>query len=223
MKYLEFLNELKSYQDPAFAEFQKKLIPTKQKILGIRVPVMRTIAKRYRDRLEEIFEFPDDVFEVTFIKLTVLSLQPYDIFVERLERAVGSIDNWATCDSFKAKCIQKNREAFLAVLADLFEIGGEFYERYVLVVLLSEYVEERYLPILFAYLENADKSLYYVHMAAAWLTAEILIKSYENGIRFLQSGGLDVKTRNKAIQKAIESYRLTKEQKETLRSLKIKK
>ena len=223
MKYLEFLNELKSYQDPAFADFQKKLIPTKQKILGIRVPVMRTIAKRYRDRLEEIFEFPDEIFEVTFIKLTILSLQPYDTFVESLERAVGLIDNWATCDSFKAKCIRNNKEEFLPVLAHLFAIGGEFYERYVLVVLLSEYVEERYLPLLFAYLENADKSFYYVHMAAAWLTAEILIKSYENGIRFLQNGGLDVKTRNKAIQKAIESYRLTKEQKETLRSLKIKK
>ena len=222
MKYSEFIEELKKHCEPAFAAFQRKLIPTKQEIWGIRVPVMRSLAKKYQDFCEEIFSFPDDVFEVTFIKLTVLSMQPFDRFVSKLDKAVGLIDNWATCDSFKGKSIRNRKEEFFPVLADLFSRGGEFYERYVLVVLLSEYVEEKYTPLLFAYLENADKSLYYVHMAAAWLTAEILVKNYETGLAFLKQGVLDKKTHNKAIQKAVESYRLTKERKEYLRSLKIK-
>ena len=112
---------------------------------------------------------------------------------------------------------------FLPVLERIFSHGGEFFERYALITLLSEYIEEDYLLIIESYITRADTKSYYIHMAVAWLTAEILVKHYEYGVRLLKKGVLDIKTHNKAIQKATESYRLTNERKAYLRSLKIKK
>ena len=107
-------------------------------------------------------------------------------------------------------------------MEEIFQSGGEYGERYVLVTLLSYYVEDNYLPMLRTYMYRANTNLYYIHMAVAWLLAEILIKHYDFGLQTLQAKELDAKTHNKAIQKGIESYRITQLQKEQLRSLKIK-
>ena len=130
------------------------------------------------------------------------------------------MDNWATCDMFKAKCISRHKEEFLPILQQIFTHGGEYFERYVLVTLLSVYIDEPYYPTIENCLKKADMEKYYVHMAAAWLTAEILIKRYEYGLALLDKNILPTKTHNKAIQKARESFRLTKEQKDYLKSLK---
>ena len=222
MTYTEFLNELNAYKEQSFAEFQKKLISTKQTILGVRTPIMRRIAKKHVKELDEIFDFPNEYFEVTFIKLCLVSALPYEEFVKRIDVCVSWIDNWATCDCFKANCLKTKKEQFLSVLEKLFSKGGEFDQRYVLVTLLYEYIDEPYFFNILDYIQRSDTRLYYVRMAVAWLTAEILIKRYDFGLHILQSKILDVQTHNKSIQKAIESYRLTNEQKEYLRSLKIK-
>lgn len=222
MTYLELIEKLNAEKEEKFACFQRKLIPTKQTILGVRTPIMRKIAKSYTGQVETLLSFPDEYFEVTFIKLAVVSVLPYEQFIMYLEECVDRIDNWATCDCFKGKCILKRKDEFLPVLQKLFEKGGEYAKRYVLVTLLYAYVEEKYLPVIERFIKRTDMDAYYVHMAVAWLTAEILVKHYEFGVALLQKGFLPVKTHNKAIQKAIESYRLTNEQKEYLRSLKIK-
>ncbi len=223
MTYSEFLNVLNENAEGQFADFQKKLIPTKYVILGVRTPTMRKIAKSYKDRTKEVLSFPNEYYETVFIKLALIVELPYEKFTGDVQYAVSLMDNWALCDCFKAQCIKKHKEDFLSVLEKLFKIGGEFYERYVLVMLLTYYVEdEKYLPIIESYMQRANLSKYYVYMAVAWLTAEILIKHYDAGLRILKSGIFDSKTHNKSIQKAIESYRLTNEQKRTLRSLKIK-
>lgn len=223
MKYSEFLNRLRSVAEPDFAAFQRRLIFTKREVLGVRTPILRKMAKECADELDDLLSFPDDYYETVFIKLTAVSLLPYERFVEKVRYCVDLMDNWGLCDSFKAKCITKNKESFLPVLDDIFAQRTEFSQRYVLVVLLAEYVEEKYRVTLEKYIFSADCEPYYVHMAVAWLTAEILIKDYVFGLQILESGKLPIKTHNKAIQKAIESYRLTEKQKEYLRSLKIKR
>lgn len=225
MKYLQLLEKLNENKEAAFAAFQKRLIPTKQTILGVRTPCMRKIAKETlaTTKIEAIMDYPDEYFEVTFIKLAAVSSLGYDVFVQYVEKCVSLIDNWATCDCFKSKRIAKHREEFLPVLERIFKRGGEYDERYVLVTLLDAYVDEQYLPILRSYLQRANTNAYYIHMAAAWLTAEILVKRYDFGTSILKEKLLDIKTHNKAIQKARESYRLTKEQKEFLHSLKIER
>ena len=222
MTYSKLLEKLNASKEETFADFQRRLIPTRQKILGVRTPTLRKIAKAYTGDIDDLLAFPDEFYEVTFVKLTVVSALDYERFSQYVERCVGLIDNWATCDCFKAKCLRKHKEEFLPVLEKLFSNGGEFYQRYVLVVLLSEYVEERYLPVLETYIRRADTKPYYVHMAVAWLTAEILVKHYDFGIGLLQKRILDGKTHDKAVQKAIESYRIDEKPKEYLRSLKIK-
>lgn len=222
MKYSDLINELQDFAEVDFAKFQRRLIPTKQKIIGVRTPIMRRIAKKYAVEIDKLLCFPNEYYEVTFIKLTAVSLLPYEKFAEKVESCVSFIDNWAACDCFKAKCIQKNQDAFLPVIEKIFLKGGEFEQRYALVTLLSFYVEEKYLQCIESYILQADTKPYYVHMAVAWLTAEILVKYFDFGVQLLKKGILQRKTHNKSIQKAIESYRLTNEQKEFLRSLKIK-
>lgn len=222
MTYSEFLDILHTQAEQEFAEFQKRLIPTNRKILGVRTPIMRKLAKTYLPCLDDLLSFPDEYYETVFIKLTAVSLLPYKSFVEKLPYCVSLMDNWALCDCFKAKCIKTNKKDFLDVLDKLFHQNTEFAQRYVLVVLLSEYIEKEYSPILEKYIFSADTAPYYIHMAIAWLTAEILVKDFDFGLQILQKRRLPAKTHNKSIQKAIESYRLTKQQKEYLRSLKIK-
>jgi len=222
MTYSNLLKILNDYKEDAFANFQRKLIFTKAKILGVRTPVMRKIAKENEWNVEELLAFSDEYFEVIFIKLAVVSSLPYEEFVRCVEKCVSLIDNWACCDCFKAKCIEKHKEEFLPVLIRLFKNGGEFSVRFVLVTLLTFYVEEKYLPFVREYIAQTNPSAYYVHMALAWLTAEILVKYYDYGVSLLKENLLTKRTHNKAIQKATESFRLTKQQKEYLRSLKIK-
>ncbi len=108
-------------------------------------------------------------------------------------------------------------------MEELFQTGGEYFERYVLVALLADYAQAEYMPLLREYIYRADVSKYYVRTAVAWLVAEILIKCYDEGIKILREGKLLPKTHDMAIRKAIESYRITEEKKEFLRSLKIEK
>jgi 3-methyladenine DNA glycosylase AlkD len=220
MTYSEFIEKITPFAEEGFAKFQRKLILTDRKILGIRTPIMRKIAKECIENLEDLFSFPDEYYEVVFIKLTAVSMLPYERFLAYLERSVGLMDNWALCDSFKVKGIKKHKQEFLSVLDKLFNNGGEYFQRYVLVVFLTEYVETQYLPLIKSYVKRADTNAYYVHMAVAWLVAEILVKEYEYGIKLLSEGLLPAKTHNKAIQKAIESYRIDSDTKKYLRTLK---
>ncbi len=222
MTYSEFIDKITPYAEKEFAAFQKRLIFTNRAILGIRTPVLRKLAKEYAEDIEEIFGYPNEYYEVVFIKLTIVSLLPYEKFLQYLPQCVSLIDNWALCDCFKGKYIAKHKEEFLPVLEKLFIEGKEFYVRYVLVVLLAHYLTPKYIPIVKEYIRRTNAGPYYIHMSAAWLVAEMLIKAYDDGVSLLKEGILPPKTHDKAIQKAIESYRLTTEQKEFLRSLKIK-
>lgn len=222
MTYLQFLEILSSYAEAEFAAFQNRLIFTKYRILGVRTPTLRKLAKQYAKDFDAILSFPDEYYEVVFIKLAMISALSYDEYLKYLDYGVSLMDNWALCDTFKAKCIARHKEEFLLVLRQLFRRGGEYEQRYPLVVLLFAYVEEKYLSEIVEFVKQANTDYYYVHMAVAWLIAEILIKQYSFGVTLLQTSVVDSKTHNKAIQKGIESDRLTTEQKEFLRSLKIK-
>lgn len=222
MTYSEFIERIVPFAEEDFARFQKKLIFTNRKILGIRTPILRKLAQEFKENIEDLLSFPDEYYETVFITLTAVSLLPYKRFLLYLERCIRLMDNWALCDSFRSKAIKQNKEDFIKILDKLFNRGGEYFERYVFVIFLTEYIEVKYLPKIKSYMQRAHMEYYYVHMAVAWLMAEILVKEYDEGVRLLEEGFLPVKTHNKAIQKAIESYRLTKEEKDYLRSLKIK-
>ena len=222
MTYESFLKELESYAEEKFAQFQKRLIFSSYKILGVRTPILRKIAKKYLPQIQTLMTFPNEYYEVVFIKLCAVSLLPYENFLIFLDGCVGLIDNWALCDSFKPKYLTNNKKLFLKELERIFLHGGEFYERFVLVMLLNYYVEEEYADIIKMYVQRADMQKYYVHMAVAWLVAEICVKLPNLGEEILKDKLLPTKTRNKAIQKARESFRVNKVYKERLNTLKMK-
>lgn len=224
--YEEFLAELKCFADENYRAFHKKLLHNdKINVLGVRVPQLRKLAKKYKLHVEEIISFPDDFYEVTFVKLSAVSLLKYEDFIKYVDKCVPLIDNWATCDCFAPKCIQAHRDEFLPKILNYIKVDGEFYQRFALTTFLHFYVEEKYLGVLSDVIRNANTGYYYVHMAAAWLIAEMLVKYFDQGVKFLSENlsekFLDKKTHNKAIQKACESFRLTQQQKIYLKGIKL--
>ncbi|MGN0806179.1 MAG: DNA alkylation repair protein [Candidatus Coproplasma sp.] len=218
--YEELLAELKGVSDSGYAAFQSRLLNNPDIcVLGVRTPVLRSLAKKYSPHFNELFTLPDEYYEVTFLKLITASHLPYDEFIKVVDGCVEIIDNWATCDCFKADCIKRHKAEFLPFVKAYLGVNREFYQRYALVTLLHFYVEEEYLNLIFESVEGADTNYYYVHMAAAWLIAEVLIKHYDKGVEYLKADRLDKKTHNKAIAKACESFRLTQEQKRELKGL----
>lgn len=231
MLYKELLAELESFADDGYRDFHKRLLKNENiRVLGVRVPQMRKIAKSLVGNVDELLSFPDEYYEVTFIKLTAVSLLKWEEFIKYVSRCVPLIDNWATCDCFAPKCIEKHKEEFLPYIYTFFAEEQEFYQRFALTTLLHFYVEEKYYDKILQLITEAETDeYYYVHMAAAWLLAELIIKFYDQTVEFLKATieasrkGLEVdkKTHNKAIQKACESFRLTAEQKTYLKGLKL--
>lgn len=220
MPYRELLAELEGYADENYKVFHKKLLKNDGvNVIGVRVPQLRKIAKEYKGRVDELFTYPDEFYEITFVKLTAVSLLGYEEFLKYADKCVPLIDNWATCDCFVPKCIKNHREDFLPYIKKYLAVDGEFFQRFALTTLLHFYVEREYLQIIFSLSEKCNTDYYYVHMAVAWLIAEALVKFYDDAKEFLLKYSLDEKTHNKAIQKAVESYRLTQDKKNYLKGI----
>ena len=222
MHYHEFLEEIKLYAKEEYKCFHKKLLKDEKiEVLGVKVPDLRKLAKKYGGDIEWLLSLPDEYYEVTFIKLVAVASLDYPQFIKYVDRCVPLIDNWASCDSaFDAKCIAKHREEFLPFVRKYIATNGEFYQRYALVTLLKYYAEDSYTEVIFPLVEKCDTSKFYVHMAAAWLISEMLVKCYPQTSSFLLENSLDKKTHNKAIQKACESFRISNDRKNYLKGIK---
>ena len=221
MQYRQLLQLINENVDPTYREFQKRLLKNDSiNLLGVRIPVLRKIAKQFKDDIDNLLSFPNENYETVFIKLTAVSKLDYDGLIKYIDYCVSLIDNWATCDCFAPKCISKNKNQFLQYIEKYINCDSEFCQRFALTTLLHFYVEDEYLQTIFNVIEKAKtEKYYYVHMAASWLIAEVLIKFFDSGVLFLRSGAVDAKTNNKSIQKANESFRLSKEQKNFLKEI----
>lgn len=222
MQYQQLLATLEENADTNYRDFHKRLLKNDSiNVIGVRIPILRKIAKQFKGDVDNLLSFPDEYYEVTFIKLTAVSCLKYEEFIRYIDVCVPLIDNWATCDCFTPKCIEKHKVDFLPYIRKYLSYDGEFYQRFALTTLLHFYVEENFIDEIFEAIKKADlEKYYYVHMAAAWLIAEVLVKYYDSGVKFLQLNQIIAKTHNKAIQKANESFRLSEEQKNFLKEIK---
>ena len=217
-------------KDENYRRFHAKLIPDIpiDNIIGVRTPVLRKYAKEVAKLPEaNIFleSLPHIYYEENNLHGALLSLlYPKDIiaFMEQLERFLPYVDNWATCDLLAVRTVKNHLNSYIKKIDRWLESEHIYTIRFGINMLMRYYLEEEFkleYPGKVAAIRSEE---YYVNMARAWYFATALAKKYDQVLPFLEEQKMDVWTHNKTIQKAIESYRITPEQKEYLRTLKIR-
>lgn len=216
--------ELFSNQDLEYKAFHSKLVPTvnPDKIIGVRIPILRKIAKSITN---ERVDFPVEYYEEIMVKGFLIGYKKYDIDerLKVLSDFVPLIDNWAVCDCVCStlKFTEKNRQAVWDFLMQYID-GTEYEVRFLVVMLINYYLVDEYIDRVNNILQSIDREEYYINMAVAWALSVAFVK-YENAVmEIFENKTLSVWVHNKAIQKTCESFRVSKETKSYLRTLKIK-
>lgn len=225
-KIIERLFEL---QDLGYKEFHCKLVPTMNAdtVIGVRTPELRKYAKELA-KDSSISQFlnslPHKYYEENNLHGFIIEkIKDYDECIEQVEKFLPYIDNWATCDLMSPKIFKKHLPELLVKIKEWVSSDHTYTIRFGIEMLMSFYLDEAF-EIQYLDMVAAVKSEeYYVNMMIAWFFATALAKQYEATIPYIENQRLDVWTHNKAIQKAVESRRISDEQKKYLRSLKIKK
>lgn len=220
------LDELKSLAEDDYKAFNSRIIPTKQKTLGIRVPILRKIAKRIakKEAIEFIQLDKQNIYEMILLEGMVLSYmeKSFKEILPLTESFLKKVDNWAQIDSTVCdfKGIVKEKEDVLRIVKRWLKSDKEFIVRAGLIILLAHYVKKENLKMIFNLSQSVKHTGYYVHMGNAWLISVCMAKFPAETIIFFKNNTLDKKTQNKAIQKSRESYRVSKEHKVLINQLK---
>ena len=224
----EIINNLNSLSDSKYRDFQIKLIPgkTSDQMIGVRTPDLRSYAKELSKR-DDISEFlnnlPHKYFDENQLHAFVISLmKDYDKCMCEVERFLPYVDNWATCDQMSPKIFKKNKEKLLEKIRDWIVSDKTYTIRFGIKMLMEHFLDDDFdlqYPDMVASVRSEE---YYVNMMIAWYFATALAKQYDSILPYIEEKRLDTWTHNKAIQKSIESYRITDDQKSYLRSLKQK-
>lgn len=216
-------------QDTGYRDFHARLFPTveKEKIIGIRTPILRKFAKEFgKTERSEMFlkVLPHQYYEENNLHgLLIEQIRDYDKCLKELERFLPYIDNWATCDLLALHMMKKHRDIFIREIYRWMESDKPYIIRFGISMLMRHYLDEGFKPEYPEKVAAIRSEEYYVNMMRAWYFATALAKQYEKILPFLEEQRMDIWTHNKTIQKSIESYRITQEQKNHLRTLRIKK
>lgn len=221
----EVLQRLFTLQDSKYKDFQAKLMPTvnQESIIGVRTPLLRKLAKEFAKR-EEIGAFLDTLphhyyDENNLHGFLLCEDRDFARVVERLDAFLPYVDNWATCDLMSPKVFKRHRDELLPHIKRWIRSDAAYTVRFGIEMLQSHYLDDDFLP---EYLSLAvvESEEYYVNMMVAWFFATALAKQYDAAVVYLEQNCLPQWTHNKTIQKAVESYRISDEQKAYLRTLK---
>lgn len=212
--------------DAKYKEFHSGLCPNTNNIVGVRVPVLRNYAKELAkgDFRSYLANAKDEYYEEVMLQGMVIGLAKMEL-EERLEYIINfvpKIDNWAICDVFCAglKFVNKNKEEVWKFLGQYLKSNKEFELRFGIVMLLDFYITEEYIDRVLRILNKTKHEGYYVKMAVAWAISICYIKFPKETLKLLQENSLDDFTYNKALQKIIESYRVSEEDKKMIRKMK---
>ena len=225
----KILEEIILNTDTEYKDFQAKLIPNINNILGLRGPIAKSIAKRYANtKIGEEFlnTLPHTYYDENLVHGYMLGFLKCDnqALKKYIESFLPYVDNWAVCDSMVCGLIGyfKDTELVSSHIFNCLNSNNAYTVRFGLVSLLSYYVNDIYIDRIIEETLKIKSEEYYVKMAVAWLYSVCLVKQYEKTVKVIESKFLDKWIHNKAIQKSIESFRITDTQKEYLRTLKIK-
>lgn len=223
----EIKDALFALQDTAYRDFQTKLIPGLESgsMIGVRTPELRKLAKQMakRDEIGEFLEvFPHTYFDENQLHAFILSeRKDFEQCVEEVERFLPFVDNWATCDQMSPKVFKKHRPELLPYINKWIASDKTYTVRFGIGMLMEHFLDDDFDPSYPEMVSGIRSEEYYVNMMIAWYFATALAKQYEAVLPYLEENRLAPWTHNKTIQKAVESYRITPEQKGYLKGLKV--
>ena len=217
--------ELLARQDIKYKEFHSNLCPGIYNIIGVRVPIVRKYAKELVKNysIKEILkQIDNEYYEEIMLQGMIIGLDKnnFSEVKQEIEQFIPKINNWAICDTFCAglKITKKHKKEMWKIIQKYLKSKKEFEIRFAIVMILDYYIEEEYLQQNFEIFEKVKNEGYYAQMAVAWVISECLVKYYNETIKYLQNCKLNDFTYNKSIQKAIESYRISENQKKEFKS-----
>lgn len=215
--------DLKNMAESEYKEFSSKLMPTvdKETVLGVRTPKLRTYAKKLENYNQFLNDLPHKYFEENNLHAFLIEREKdFAICIEKLDRFLPYINNWATCDSMKPKVLKKYPNELIKQISKWIKSSNTYTVRYAINLLMSFYLDENYKSEYLQKVADVKSDEYYINMMRAWYFATALAKQYDDAILYIENKKLDDWTQNKTIQKATESYRISKERKEYLKNLK---
>ena len=228
IKVKEIREKLLALQDKEYRDFQAKLIPTvdPKRIIGTRTPQLRDLAKELLKSYDcSLFldDLPHKYFDEDQLHAFILSgMKDYDECMDKLEQFLPYVDNWATCDQMSPKIFKKHKAKLLEKVKVWIASDDTYTVRFGIGMLMEHFLDDDFDKAYPKMVAGVKSEEYYINMMVAWYFATALAKQYDAVIPYIEKKKLSVWNHNKAIQKSIESNRVTPEHKEYLRSLKVK-
>ena len=220
--------DLFALQDQEYQAFHCKLIPNiaTERVIGVRTPVLRRYAKALAKQAKAadfLQELPHRYYEENNIHGFILeTYQDYRQLVTELDRFLPYVDNWATCDLMSPKIFAAHKSELIEQIKQWLQSDKTYVVRFALVMLMKHYLDEAFLPEYLAMAAGVQSEEYYINMAVAWFFAEALAKQWDAAVPYIIERKLEKWTHNKAIRKAIESYRIAPERKTYLKTLVVR-
>lgn len=219
----EAQERLFALRDEKYKAFHCGLMPTvdPDAVIGVRVPALRKLAKElWKECDVRPFweDLPHRYYEENNLHgFLIEQVRDYDCCMELLQTFLPRIDNWATCDMVAPKVLGQRKEALFEQIGKWMESKETYTVRYAMGMLMRHFLEEDFRPEYLRMVAEYSTEEYYIRMMQAWFFATALAKQYEAALPYIENGVLEPWTHNKAIQKAVESYRITPQQKAYLK------
>ena len=225
----EIEKRLFELRDEGYAAMQVKIIPSTDpsRIIGVRTPLLRDLAKtiyKSGDYSSFLTSLPHKYFDEDQLHAFIISLEKdFDKCISLTEAFLPYVDNWATCDQMSPKAFKKAPQLLLPYIDKWIRSDKVYTVRFAIGMLMEHFLGENFSASYADMVASVRSDEYYINMMIAWYFATALAKQYDAVLPYIESRRLSDWTHNKAIQKSVESYRITPEQKEYLKSLKVKK
>ena len=218
------------YQDSKYGDFSAKLVPTlsRESFIGIRSPNYKNIIREINtlapvEKEDFLNSLPHKYHEENCLHIALINkIKNYDECLAALENFLPYVNSWAVSDGLNPPALKKNKMDLLSKIEEWIKADEPYIKRVGMLLLMKYFLDEAFKPEYLELPASIRSQEYYVNMMTAWLFAEALVKQWDAAITFIQNKKLDDWTHNKAIQNACESFRVSPERKEYLRSLKIK-
>ena len=218
---------LLSKQDIGYRNFTLPLLPNidEKTFIGVRLPIMKKYAKDLdtKSRVEFLNSLPHQYHEENILHAFILSsVKDYDEFINKVDKFLPYVTNWSVCDTLCNKNLVKYRPRLIKDVYEWLKSDELYRVRYAVKCLMNYFLNEDFREEHLQKVEQVKLDDYYVRMMIAWYLATGLAKNYDSFIKAIEENRFDTFTHNKAIQKAVESYRVSEEHKQYLKTLKRK-